>query len=334
MGVKGLSTFLKKINGEDNFIKKVNLSEISGKRVGIDASIFIYRFLYKPKYFVESFMTMVYNFLVCGVIPIFVFDGLPPTEKNDEIQSRKDKKEEYQKRIDELRKRIDMCIEKKDKEDILLEVEKLEKRVITLNKDYVIMAQDILKLIGLPYIHMEYEAEFIASHLLKGGYIDYILSEDNDLFLLGCNSVLKDYSNVNMEMTYYNFDGLLGKLGLTYGEFVEVCLLVGVDYSGRLNKTSLVQAHQWIRQFKTIDNLYKFKIITIHPDPDGKIRDIIYRKIPDLDKILEVNELVKRKTDLVGLYEFFKKSNIFVNYKIKKIITFLKDDNHYRNFRD
>ena len=333
MGVKGLTTFLKKINGEDDFIKKINLYELNGKKVGIDASIFIYRFLYKPHFFVESFITMVYTFLVNGIIPIFVFDGAPPTEKNNELQARRDKKDDYQKKIDEMNELIKM--ENCDKiNELKMEIEKLEKRVITLDQDYVKIAQDVLKLVGLPYLHLEYEAEFIASQLLKNGYIDYILSEDNDLFLLNCSSVLKDYSNIKNEITYYDFDSLLKKMDITYNQFVEVCLLVGVDYSGKLNRVNLNQAYLWIKEFKSIENLFKFKIITIHPDPENKIKNIIYQEIPDIQKTLEHYNFEKDKTDLIGLYELFKTNKVKITFKLKKILTYFKDDNHFRSFRD
>ena len=231
MGVKGLSSFLKKVNGENDFIKKISMSELSGKKVGIDASIFIYRFLYKPKYFVESFISMVYNFLVFGITPIFIFDGVPPVEKNDELQARRDKKDDYQSKIDEMKAMIESGdLDKSKILELNGEIDKLEKRVITLNKDYVELAQSVLKLIGLEYIHFENEAEYIGSQLLKNGYVDYILSEDNDLFLLGCTSVLKDYSNIKTDLTFYDFDSLLKMMEIDYNQFVEMCLLVGVDY--------------------------------------------------------------------------------------------------------
>ena len=129
-------------------------------------------------------------------------------------------------------------------------------------------------------------------------------------------------------------DSLLEKMNITYDQFVEICLLIGVDYSGKLNRITIYQAYQWIKEFKTIDNLFKFKIITIHPDPNNNIKNIVYQKVSEIELKIGKNDFIKKHTNLIGLYELFKKQNIFVTFKLKKILTFLKDDNHFRNIRE
>ena len=332
MGIKGLSTFLKRVDINKNNVKSIKLSDISGKYVGVDASIFIYRFLYKPHCFVDSFITMIYSFLSNGIIPVYVFDGMPPCEKNGEIQCRKDKKDDYQKKIDDMKIKLkNNELDKDEIYEIKSEIGKLEKRVITLNKDYVDLAQNILKCIGLSYVHLEYEAEYVASQLLKNGYIDYILSEDNDLFLYGCSAVLKDYSNINDTLTLYDFNGLLKNMNISYEQFVDMCLMVGVDYSGKLNRISLNKAYSLIKEFKSIENLYKFKIITIHPDPDGKIKNIIHQELIEMKNDMEKYQFKKENTDLIGLYELFRKNRVIMTPKMKKIIMFFRNNNYNIN---
>ena len=52
MGIRDLNNFLKRTAPES--IKNVHLSELRGKRVAIDTSIYFYKFLYKNPRFIES----------------------------------------------------------------------------------------------------------------------------------------------------------------------------------------------------------------------------------------------------------------------------------------
>ena len=47
MGIKELNTFL--LKHTTNSIREISLMELSGKKVAIDTSIFLYRFKYKNK---------------------------------------------------------------------------------------------------------------------------------------------------------------------------------------------------------------------------------------------------------------------------------------------
>jgi len=86
MGIRMLNKFLQdKCKTSISFI---NLSELSGKRIAVDISIYLYKFL-SENALLENLYLMISIFREHKITPIFVFDGKPPVEKNDTIAFRK-----------------------------------------------------------------------------------------------------------------------------------------------------------------------------------------------------------------------------------------------------
>ena len=105
MGIRDLNNFLKRTAPES--IKNVHLSELRGKRVAIDTSIYFYKFLYKNPRFIESFFQQISRLRTHNITPIYVFDGKPPEQKRDEIISRKNKKDEYKNKIKLIKEQLE-----------------------------------------------------------------------------------------------------------------------------------------------------------------------------------------------------------------------------------
>ena len=89
MGIKNLNSFIR-LNCPKS-IKCISVSELSGKKIAIDISIYLYKYegdgtLIENMYLLMAIMRF-YN-----IIPIFIFDGKPPTEKKELLQKRKEDK--------------------------------------------------------------------------------------------------------------------------------------------------------------------------------------------------------------------------------------------------
>ena len=103
MGIKGLTKIINKESPES--IQTEQLYKLSGKRVAIDSSLFIYKYLMNVRYNGKSLETkdskctshisgIFYKtilYLSLNITPIYIFDGKPPVEKNELIQDRKNK---------------------------------------------------------------------------------------------------------------------------------------------------------------------------------------------------------------------------------------------------
>ena len=79
MGIQHLNSYIRK-NVSQNAIKQTKLSELSGKVIAVDTSIYLYRFLAEGA-LLENMYTMISLFRYYKIIPIFVFDGKAPIEK-------------------------------------------------------------------------------------------------------------------------------------------------------------------------------------------------------------------------------------------------------------
>lgn len=81
MGIKYLNKFLRE-NVSKHAIKCIPIRELSGKKIAIDISIYMFKFL-GDNSLVESMYIMLALFRHHQITPIFVFDGKPPAEKKN-----------------------------------------------------------------------------------------------------------------------------------------------------------------------------------------------------------------------------------------------------------
>ena len=101
MGIKGLTKTITKYS--PGSVTNENLYKLSGKRVAVDASLILYQQLLKSpgKIFrnskgqITSHITGVFykimNYISLNIEMIFIFDGKPPSNKQDCINQRKEK---------------------------------------------------------------------------------------------------------------------------------------------------------------------------------------------------------------------------------------------------
>ena len=122
MGIKNLNRYLT-TKCDNHEIRKAHMSEFNGKKVAIDASIYLYRFIGENK-LVEHMYLMVSIFKSHGVEPIFIFDGASPPEKKELLAERKEKKRIAEEKYQNIKNQIE---DNEDKYEMLNEMEKLKK---------------------------------------------------------------------------------------------------------------------------------------------------------------------------------------------------------------
>ena len=89
MGIKQLNSFLKQ--NCKKCIKTLRFNELSNKKIAIDISIYLYKFL-EDGNIIDNLHLMIGLFRKYNIIPVFIFDGKPPKEKNETIQKRLEQK--------------------------------------------------------------------------------------------------------------------------------------------------------------------------------------------------------------------------------------------------
>ena len=171
---------------------------------------------------------------------IFIFDGKPPSNKQDCINQRKEKS-------------------KKAKEASLnstceQEKEKLEKSSLRLTKEMIDDVKKLLTFMGISYIHPEVgEGEAYASELCRMGYVDYVLTEDMDTMAYACPKLIRNCIDRSLKrkdiVSIFDYNKLITDIELTHEQFLDFCILCGCDYCpivpkiGNITAMKLIKAH-------------------------------------------------------------------------------------------
>jgi 5'-3' exonuclease len=116
MGVNNLTAFLKKKSLRS--YTEMKLSNMKGKRVAVDVSVYLYQFksisapiLGSTKFRMGKYIDLFANFCIClvnnGISPVFVFDGPSPPEKKEEQTRRGSRRDIVKGKIDSLEKIVE-----------------------------------------------------------------------------------------------------------------------------------------------------------------------------------------------------------------------------------
>tara|TARA_B100000795_G_scaffold264328_2_gene244702 strand:+ start:2152 stop:3147 length:996 start_codon:yes stop_codon:yes gene_type:complete len=315
MGIKNLNSFLEK--HAKMAINEYNLLRYKNKGCAIDTSIFLYKYKYSGKFF-ESFINQVCHFKRFDIIPIYVFDGPPPDEKEEVLKSRKEQKNKIQMRILELElelKNLESSESVEDKKSLEDLIKQTRKKIINITKEDVINLKKIFDIMGIKYIQASCEADLICCNLYKSGKVELCLSNDMDFLPSGCGVLLRNYNNSN-KVTEYNLQYILQILNLSYEQFVDFCILCGCDYTCKIPKLGSETAFKYIKAHDTIENIIDIycgenKKFKLPPNFEyQKARDLIMKN-ENIDKVcIENRDFIKPKV-----------INIDTNFKLIEELT-------------
>ena len=260
MGINGLNTFLKEkcLAG----IKEINMGTFNKSTIGVDTSIYFYKFLYKNERFIEGFFQQIYRLLLNGIFPIYIFDGLPPKEKYNTLKMRKEKKKDLITSIKLLESKIQNGVHlNKDyitKELDIYELNKLKKKNISITDYHRNTLKEFLDLIGIPYYQAPEEADVICNSLIKMNKINVVLSDDMDLLVNGTHHLFRNFNVSSNKIMHYDLNSILTLLDLTHEQWIDFCILSGCDYCSRIPGIGIKHAYKYIKEYKTIENIIAF----------------------------------------------------------------------------
>jgi flap endonuclease-1 len=237
MGIRYLNKFLKE--NAANSIKLCKISELSGKKIAVDISIYLYKFVSENN-LIENMYLMLSIFRYYNIIPIFVFDGRAPAEKKELLQKRKDDKEVAEKEYNKLNNllTINKDMDDSDKQEILYNMDMLKKQFIYISKNDIELIKNLIRSYGATYIDAPGEADEICALLCIKDKVWACLSEDMDMFVYGCPKVIRYFSLLNHTAVLYDTKGILSNLGIHQKELREICVLSGTDYNSACDDNS------------------------------------------------------------------------------------------------
>jgi len=277
MGVKELNPFLREKTPEA--IKEVLLSNFANKTIAIDTSIYFYKFLYKNSRFLEGFFQQIYRLKTNRITPIYIFDGLPPPEKQNTIKQRKEKKLEMIDMIskyEEDKKNITIL---EEKFRITGEINKIKKKLISVTKSNIDELKNLLDLMNIQYVQAEGEADIICGKLCKDGITDLVLSDDMDLLTSGATKVLRNFFVSSNKILYYDLNKILEILKFTKEQWIDFCILCGCDYCDRIPGLGPKKSLKLLKEHTNVSNILS-NIKTKYVIPEDYIEN--YKKSKEI----------------------------------------------------
>ena len=305
MGIKHLNKFLRTECGDS--IKTISIAELSGKKIAVDISIYMYKYE-STESLIENMYIMLAVFRQNNIIPIFIFDGKPPTEKKALVQKRREDKKEAEKEYNILKQKLESVyyVNNDDKQEIIANMDILKKQFIYINREKIEQVKNLIRSYGATYCDAPGEADELCALLVLKNKVWACLSEDMDMFVYGCTRVIRYLSLFNRTAVLYDMKGILEDLNLTQKELREICVLSGTDYN----------IQNCDDKSKNMSNLYEtLKMF-------NKYKKDTMDLALDLD--LDFYEWLKINSDYITDQELFKKIYDIFDLKKTNLTTFEK----------
>jgi flap endonuclease-1 len=352
MGIKNLSIIL---NQKCSCaINERNLTSYSGMVIGIDISIFLYKYLYNNDDHIEGLTRFILRLYKNNIVPVFVFDGKPPKEKSDVLLERKEKRE----LLIAKKNILEYCIKKdtiqivesydlfrinlinlaknqknnyiiaedeikdyytKSVDDLKIDFEKVAKKIIHVSSSHIESSKKLFDLFGVSYIVSPTEAECLLAVLCKENYVDACISEDMDILANGGDLFLRNFNADKNFVDEYCLEGILNTLELTHDQFIDMCILCGSDYTDKINGMGPITALKMIKKYNNLENIIdQFNVNKKFEVPNkfdyNKARSLFKNPI-DISLIKDMKKMIKiGKPNVEGIKDFLKNTKIKDKY--------------------
>lgn len=312
---------------------QVNLQDLAGKSIAVDAYNALYQFLAiirqpngiplkdregRVTSHLSGVLYRTSNLVEMGIRVSYVFDGTPPALKEIEVKRRIKTKQ------DAVAKYERALVEGKTEEA------RIYAQATSQLKNY--MEQDckrLLTLMGIPWVQALGEGEAQAAHMTKRGDTDFCASQDYDSILFGAPTLIRNVTisgrrklprkpvYVEVVPEVVKLDTILRKLGISYEQLVDVGILIGTDYNpegvkGIGPKTAL----RLIKEYGNIDKIAEGHLegISFPVDPQ-QIRKLFLNANVRDDYVLEW-----REPDAEGVVDFLCGDRDFSEDRVRRAL--------------
>lgn len=349
MGINNLNNLLKK--KAKSGIIETTLKDYSNKIIAIDTSIFLYKFVYNGNV-INGFIKMILKLWSNGIIPVFVFDGKPTKAKDITIEKRQKERERKKNKIEDLKNANILLTEQCDIEhsnNLMIQIDENNKKIQKINKSNIRITSDIVKnvkklfdLMGVVNLQAEGETDILCAEMITQDIVDCCMTEDMDFLTHNCKKVLKNFNYTTNSIIEYNLPNILNELDINIKQFIDMCILMGCDYTTKITSIGPMSAYKLIKKHEDIEvlmqNLSKKQIVQddfdymsarnmfytkkncdikkVNLKPKKlKIRDlkeflIINQQLKideNMEKIIKTNKKLKKLTNNNKIEYFFKK---------------------------
>jgi flap endonuclease-1 len=251
---------------------------------------------------------------------VFVFDGKPPKQKEQEIIKRRQQRE---KALTEYKRAL-------EKGDLATAWSKV---VMTsrLTKPLVEDAQRLLSLLGIPYVQAPSEAEAQTAYMAKKGEVWAASSKDYDSLLFGAPRLLRYLTIYGREFypsrgiskplkpELMELERILTHNGITLKQLIDIAILVGTDFNQGVKGIGPKTALKLLKEYGVIGNLPAETKSRLAENLD-EIRKIFLQPLVTDDYDLSYKELREE-----ALYRFLCEERDFSKERVGVIVGRMKE---------
>jgi len=260
MGIRGLAGWVSWAASET--IRSPDWSEYRGKRVGFD----VLGFLYKAKSRRIDPFTYLANFIACakglGIELMPVFDGKPPEEKRDALMERSRRRETASHTSIQLTSDLNTVpmntVQRTEVLEIVKRLSQTATYLTSLERD---TAKQLFYACGIVSYNATEEADDVLAYFSKREEIYAVISNDYDLLTRGVERLLVPdfYAQPGDAAGWksYNLSEILRSVQFSYTQFVEMCVLMGSDYTSGCKSLPYKSAYWAIKYRGGLDKTLK-----------------------------------------------------------------------------
>ncbi|KAF8345313.1 PIN domain-like protein [Amanita rubescens] len=162
-------------------------------------------------------------------------------------------------------------------------------------------SREILQAMGIPCVESTgtFEAEALASAIVRQGLADYVVSEDTDVLLYEV-PLLRNITSRHEPLMMMTGSDVRTMLELDYDSFIDFALLLGTDFSERIKNLGPARALKFIREYGTIERVIASETkYTPRLPADAYLAEVelartIFRTLPPVP---DEDQLIPKKRD-------------------------------------
>jgi flap endonuclease-1 len=251
----------------------ITYEELSGKVIAIDAYNTIYQFLSairqrdgsmlmdssgNPVSHLTGLFSRTSRLREANIKPVFVFDGKPPEMKKETLEKRKECKENAA-----------LNYEIAKDEGNLEDMKKYAQATSRITPQILAESKKLLKLMGIPWMQAESEAEAQASYMVSRGDVDFVGSQDYDVFLFGAENVIRNLGStgkrklpgqkkyVTKTPEHISLSSSLEELELSRKQLIDLAICIGTDFNEGMHRVGAKTALKLIKKHGDIETLIR-----------------------------------------------------------------------------
>lgn len=249
----------------------VTMESLGGKIVAVDAFNTLYQFLASLRQpdgtplkddqgRVTSHLVGLFNrtanLVEAGILPVFVFDGVPHPLKRATVEERRRIRQEAQAAYESAVAAGDLELARTKAQ-----------QTGTLTTDMVRQAQHLLQLLGLPFVEAPGEGEAQGSYFAQRGAVHAVSSQDFDALLFGTPRLVRNLAvtgrrkmpgrsaYVDVEPELIPLSETLQGLRLTREQLVDAAILIGTDFNEGVVGIGPKTALELVRDHRSLEAL-------------------------------------------------------------------------------